>query len=129
VRIPYQKYLRPVGLIPGSRSDLAASVLRGILENPVYADRASSVRNRVRAEDGAGIACLAIEQFLREIQGYAGLPIPLTAYGKYHSSLTMPTPVRNETLGVGAHLRARVGSVTLEIERSKPISAGRASKA
>jgi rhamnosyltransferase subunit B len=50
-------------------TDFAASLLRELLGNPVYADRASYVRDRVRAEDGAGTACLAIERFLREIQG------------------------------------------------------------
>ena len=46
-------------------ADLAASLLREILENPVYAERASSLGGRVRAEDGAGTACLAIERFLK----------------------------------------------------------------
>jgi len=46
-------------------ADLAASLLREILENPVYADRASSLGDRVRAEEGAGTACLAIERFLK----------------------------------------------------------------
>ena len=50
-------------------ADLAASLLREILENPVYADRASSVGDQVRAEDGAGTACSAIERFLRERRG------------------------------------------------------------
>jgi UDP:flavonoid glycosyltransferase YjiC (YdhE family) len=44
---------------------LAASLLREILEHPVYADRASSLGDRVRTEDGAGTACLAIERFLK----------------------------------------------------------------
>ena len=44
---------------------LAASLLREILEYPVYADRASSLGDRVRAEDGAGTACLAIERVLK----------------------------------------------------------------
>jgi hypothetical protein len=57
-------------------ADLAASVLKEILENLVYAERASSVGNRVRADDGAGIACLAIEQYLREIQWHAVPPHP-----------------------------------------------------
>jgi UDP:flavonoid glycosyltransferase YjiC (YdhE family) len=47
-------------------ADLAASLLREILENPAYADRASSLGDRVRAEDGAETACLAIERFLKE---------------------------------------------------------------
>jgi UDP:flavonoid glycosyltransferase YjiC (YdhE family) len=53
--------------VPAKRytADLAASLLREILENPVYADRASSVGDRVRAEDGAGTACSSIERFLR----------------------------------------------------------------
>jgi UDP:flavonoid glycosyltransferase YjiC (YdhE family) len=46
-------------------ADLTASLLREILEYPVYADRASSLGDRVRAEDGAGTACLAIERFLK----------------------------------------------------------------
>jgi UDP:flavonoid glycosyltransferase YjiC (YdhE family) len=50
-------------------ANLAASLLREILENPVYADRASSVGDRVRAEDGAGTACAAIERFLGERGG------------------------------------------------------------
>jgi len=45
-------------------ADLAASLLREILENPVYADRASSLGDRIRTEDGAGNACRAIENFL-----------------------------------------------------------------
>jgi len=49
-------------------ADLAASLLREILDNPVYAERASSVGDRVRAEDGAGTACAAIERFLRGAQ-------------------------------------------------------------
>ena len=44
---------------------LAASLLREILEHPEYADRASSLGDWVRAEDGAGTACLAIERFLK----------------------------------------------------------------
>lgn len=46
-------------------ADLAASLLREILENPAFAVRASFLGDRVRAEDGAGIACLAIERFLK----------------------------------------------------------------
>jgi UDP:flavonoid glycosyltransferase YjiC (YdhE family) len=48
-------------------ADLAASLLREILENPEYANRASSMGERVRAEDGARTACQAIEGFLRGI--------------------------------------------------------------
>jgi rhamnosyltransferase subunit B len=57
--VPAKKYI----------ADLAASRLREILENPVYADRASFTADRVRAEDGAGTACHAIEKLLRGIQG------------------------------------------------------------
>jgi rhamnosyltransferase subunit B len=57
--------------VPAKRyaADLAASLLREILENPVYADRASSAGDRVRSEDGAGTACLAIERLLGERRG------------------------------------------------------------
>jgi UDP:flavonoid glycosyltransferase YjiC (YdhE family) len=54
-------------IVPAKKytADLAASLLREILENPVYAERASSLGGRVQAEDGAGTACLAIDRFLK----------------------------------------------------------------
>jgi UDP:flavonoid glycosyltransferase YjiC (YdhE family) len=52
-------------------ADLAASLLQEILENPAFADRASSLGDRVRAEDGAGTACMAIERILKGVRGDA----------------------------------------------------------
>jgi UDP:flavonoid glycosyltransferase YjiC (YdhE family) len=49
-------------------ADLAASLLQEILENPAFADRASSLGDRVRAEDGAGTACMAIERILKGVR-------------------------------------------------------------
>jgi UDP:flavonoid glycosyltransferase YjiC (YdhE family) len=62
-------------------ADLAASLLREILENPVYADRASSLGDRVRAEDGAGTACLAIERFLKGDPGGYVCDAPIRTSG------------------------------------------------
>ena len=63
-------------IVPAKKysAGIAASLLREILGNPAYADRSSSVADRVRAEDGAGTACLAIERFLGEIRRDAGPP-------------------------------------------------------
>ena len=57
-------------------ADLAASLLREILENPLYSDCASSMGDRVRKEDGAGTACLAIERFLRGSRGDTSAMVP-----------------------------------------------------
>jgi UDP:flavonoid glycosyltransferase YjiC (YdhE family) len=60
---------------------LAASLLREILENPTYADHASSLGGRVRAEDGAGTACLAIERFLKGDPGEYLCDAPIRTSG------------------------------------------------
>jgi rhamnosyltransferase subunit B len=62
-------------------ADFAASLLQELLGNPAYAYRASSVGNRVRAEDGAGSACLAIERFLGKIRGNTVPPHPPHSVG------------------------------------------------
>jgi rhamnosyltransferase subunit B len=41
-----------------------ASELRILLDEPIYAQRAAVVGSRIRAEDGVGAACDAIENFL-----------------------------------------------------------------
>jgi rhamnosyltransferase subunit B len=47
-------------------ADLAASLLREVLEDAVYAEHACSARDRLRAEDGAGTACAAIDRYLKQ---------------------------------------------------------------
>ena len=53
--------------IPRQRYSVERAVteLRGVLENPIYAQRATDVVQRIRAEDGVGAACAALEQNLR----------------------------------------------------------------
>ena len=43
----------------------AVGALRCVLEDPIYAQRAADVGQRVRADDGVGAACPALEQVLR----------------------------------------------------------------
>ena len=43
----------------------AVRTLRHVLEDPIYAERAVDVGRRIRAEDGVGAACVALEQVLR----------------------------------------------------------------
>jgi len=60
---------------------LAASLMREILEHPVYADRASSLGDRIRAEEGAGTACLAIDRFLKGDPGGTARDGPIRTSG------------------------------------------------
>ena len=43
----------------------AVRTLRHVLEDPIYAERAVDVGQCIRAEDGVGAACVALEQVLR----------------------------------------------------------------
>jgi rhamnosyltransferase subunit B len=44
----------------------AMSDLRSVLEDPIYAQRASDLGRRIRTEDGVGTACTTLEHVLRE---------------------------------------------------------------
>jgi UDP:flavonoid glycosyltransferase YjiC (YdhE family) len=57
--------------VPSYKPKRAAAELRRLLDDPSFAERAAVVGEKVRAEDGIGAACAALEELLAASTGAA----------------------------------------------------------